>query len=399
MIIANKSQEKVIKEAVNWYLYGSDLVFQIAGNPGTGKSFVLHEIIRELGISPSRVAPMAYTGAAAIVMRLKGFPNAKTIHSWLLEPIQAPKYNDDGSLRMNNYFGIPEVGLGFRPKIKPFDQIDILVIDEGGMVPAEMLPLLQKHRIKILVAGDVDQLPPVSATPAFLYTGQVHYLTEIMRQSEGSGIIYLSQRILHDLPVHMGVYGDVLVIYNDEVTNDMIMGSDILICGKNETRQRLTDMVRHDIFGYGDGLPMHGERLVCRHNNWQIQRDGINLANGLVGIVENYPDPTSLGRKTFKIDFRPLLINSTFEGLVCDYDYFKAPFKDKQRLKFARFSEGEKMEYAYAITTHISQGSQYANGIYFEEYLNKEINRNLHYTGLTIFSNFCIYVKKRPMYH
>ena len=46
----------------------------------------MNEIISRLGLDMSQVAPMAYTGAAAIVMRTKGLFNARTIHSWLYEP-------------------------------------------------------------------------------------------------------------------------------------------------------------------------------------------------------------------------------------------------------------------------------------------------------------------------
>ena len=82
------TQEDIIQKAVNWYNFSSEQVFQISGNPGTGKSVVLNEIIRRLGIAPEDVAPMAYTGAASVVMRMKGLLNAKTIHSWLCYKIQ-----------------------------------------------------------------------------------------------------------------------------------------------------------------------------------------------------------------------------------------------------------------------------------------------------------------------
>lgn len=387
-----------MNDAVNWYYNGPDQVFQIAGNPGTGKSVMLNAIIDAAKIDRNRIAPMAYTGAAANVMRFKGFANARTVHSWLLTPVQEAVRDKNGSVIKNDYFNIPEVGLGFAPK--KLEDIDLIVIDEAGMIPAGPLQYaIEKHGIKILVAGDLDQLPPIGDKPAYLFSGKVHILDEIMRQARGSGIVYLSQRLKKGLPIHLGYYGDCYVVYDTDVTDKMVLNSDILICGKNETRQLLTDTIRKDIFHYGDGLPVHGERLVCRNNNWRLERDGINLTNGLVGCVSNYPDVTSFDKKTFTIDFKPNLINSVFEDLLIDYKYFSADFKDKQRLKYAKYSKGEKLEYAYAITAHISQGSQYANGMYFEEYLNKDINKNLHYTGITRFSNSCVYVKKKPKYY
>ena len=55
-------------------------------------------------------------------------------------------------------------------------------------------------------------------------------------------------------------------------------------------------------------------------------------------------------------------------------------------------SKLEMFEFGYASTTHISQGSQYFTGIYLEEHLHRDIQRNLNYTGITRFRNACIYV-------
>jgi hypothetical protein len=50
------------------------------------------------------------------------------------------------------------------------------------------------------------------------------------------------------------------------------------------------------------------------------------------------------------------------------------------------------MEYAYAITTHLSQGAQYSNGIYIQEHFPQDIQNNLNHVGASRFSNFLIYV-------
>ena len=396
MIMPSQEQSQVIKDAVNWYYNSSDLFFQISGGPGTGKSYLLHEIVKALNISPDKVAPMAYTGAAAIVMRRKGFPNSKTIHSWLLEPVECIK-KSNGQYQYNEYFNIPEVGVEFIPK--PLYGIDLIVIDEGFMVPDYIKDMLIKRNIKTIVAGDIDQLPPVKYRPAFFLTGEIHFLNEIFRQKAGSGIVYLSNRLKEDKPIHLGTYGDCTVIYDEDVTPDMIMASDIIICAKNDTRQGLTNLVRHDIFKYGDGLPLHGERLVCRNNNWKLEVDGINLANGLIGNVYNYPDVTGMDKGFFTIDFLPMYGNTPFKKVDVDYKYFNALFKDKITIKQSKWTRGDKLEYAYAITTHISQGSEFNNGIYYQEYLNKDINRNLWYVGITRFQEHCFFVKHRRRYY
>ena len=54
---------------------------------------------------------------------------------------------------------------------------------------------------------------------------------------------------------------------------------------------------------------------------------------------------------------------------------------------------GEAFEFGYVQTVHLAQGSQWKNGIYFEEFLPSN-NNQLHYTALSRFSNKCIYVKR-----
>jgi ATP-dependent exoDNAse (exonuclease V) alpha subunit len=74
-------------------------------------------------------------------------------------------------------------------------------------------------------------------------------------------------------------------------------------------------------------------------------------------------------------------------------------YEQRRKLKSSPYSVGEKFEYGYSSTVHLSQGSEYNNGIYFEEYLNPDINHRLNYVGASRFRNFLIYVKKRPSYY
>ena len=91
-------QEFIINEAVNWYLNSSSNLFQFTGPAGTGKSVVLNSIVARLGLTIDEIAPMSYIGASAIVMRRKGLYNARTIHSWLYNPIEKAKTDINGNV-------------------------------------------------------------------------------------------------------------------------------------------------------------------------------------------------------------------------------------------------------------------------------------------------------------
>lgn len=396
-IVLNRGQEDIVNKAIDWYHNSSEQIFQISGNPGTGKSVVLNSIIHKLNLKQEDVAPMAYTGAAAIVMRIKGLTNARTIHSWVYEVVEVPMLDKDLNPVMNTYFNTPMTKTIFRPKV--LKGIKLIVIDEGGSVPLSMRRHILNSGAKVLVAGDLDQLPPVADSPGFLFTGEVHVLTEIMRQAEGSAIIYLSQRAKNGLPIHLGNYGNCLVISEDEVTDEMYMSSSVVLCGKNTTRDYCTTHIRNDLLGIRGPLPVHGEKLLCRKNNWGIEYGGINLTNGLTGRVANYPDVSSYDGKTFVIDFIPDVDTSLlFPGIRGDYKYLNSTKAVRDDMKKLGYTNGNLFEFGYAQTVHLAQGSQWANGMYFEEYLNPQVNNKLNFVGISRFSHMAIYVKRKRKY-
>ncbi len=392
MITLTEEQEKLVEEAVDFYYNSSEQVFQYSGKAGTGKSVVMRAIIDRLGLTLDEVAPMSYIGAAAIVMRLKGFMNAKTIHSWLFKPDWIFDYDD-----MDLYLNRPKKKLVFVPDKSTTIGKKIICIDEAGSVPMSLKEEIESRGIKIIACGDLNQLPPVADNPAYLYSGKVHHLTQIMRQAEGSAIIYLANRILNDEPIEPGWYGNVAVIHPNELQDDMIYNAEIVLCGTNATREYFNNKIRK-MRGIDPSinLPMNGEQVICRKNNWLEGVDGINLANGLIGRVTNTPSVYGYDKDTFTIDFAPAMFPGVFKDLKCSFKYFNSSYKDKAYFKNGYYrTKGNLFELGYCITTHISQGSQFSHGIYVSEYMTRDINKHLDYTGITRFSNCCVYVLKR----
>lgn len=400
MIILNDGQKKVSDAAVDWYWNSSSTLFQFDGKAGTGKSVVLNDIINRLNLNPENVLPMAYTGQAAIVMRTKGMMNACTCHSGLFEPIETPVIDKmTGKVVMDEQFNVPMTTLKFVPKSFFDSSIKLFVIDEAWMVPKSFRKYIENTGIKTIVTGDSGQLPPIADEPAYLVDGSIYHLNQLMRQNADSPLIYLADRARNGKPIEIGEYGYVTVIYEDEV-NDMMMNmADIILCGKNKTRDNINKYVRGTIYKHKTDYPMFKERLICRKNNWGKVVDGISLANGLVGTVVMPPSVNGYEDGQLTIDFKPDLLNNVFRNLKINYNYLNAsygPLKDK--IKNSKFTKGELLEYAYASTVHLSQGSEYRFGMYFEEYLSPTIQNNLNYTAITRFKTSMIYVKHRPRY-
>ena len=397
-ISLNESQTRVFNDAINWWRLGTEQTFEISGPPGSGKTFLINHIIKALNINMDRIAPMSYTGSATINMRTKGMYNAGTIFSWLYVFKEIPVRNEKGEQIFDPVFNKPKFKMMFTPKTH-LENIDLIIIDEAGMVPKEMRTVIESMNIPVIAVGDLDQLPPVAGKAGYLTDeSRVHKLTEIMRQANDNTIIKFSQMLIKGNRLPHGKFKNVTVIYDDELNDDMISKSDIIICGKNSTRDQINNHVRHDMFGFTNSIPNLGERLVCRKNNWQIESGGINLTNGLVGNCVSMISPASFNHEnnTFKMSFKPDIVDTCFSNIDVDFRYMIADKKGRDALLETHFSEGNKFEFGYAITTHMSQGSEFNNGIYFEEYLNKNINNNLNYVGITRFKNHCIYVVKKP---
>lgn len=392
MITLTEEQEKLVEDAVKFYYSTSQQVFEYTGPAGTGKTMVMRAIIERLGLDIDEVAPMTYVGAAAIVLRTKGLINAKTIHSWLFSPVMVPDYN-----RIDKYTGKPYMRIKFVPKELAGKKL--ICIDEAGAVPITLKDEIERRGIKIIACGDLNQLPPVVGEPAYLYGKNIHRLTKIMRQAEGSGIVYLANKIINGERITPGLYGNVLVVTPDEVSDEMLTNARIIICGRNNTKEKINRNMRK-IYGIDpySKLPVYGEKVICRKNNWKVSSCDINLANGLSGFVANNPSVLDLqeNKNIFRLDFFIDSLNITFEDLECNFKYFNAPDpKDRELIKKNKFSRGECFELGYAITTHVSQGSQFSNGVYFSEYMGTpQFMRHLDYTGITRFSNTCIYVLK-----
>lgn len=395
-IILNNKQQQVIDEIDKWW-NSSEQVYEFGGYAGTGKSTVLIHAINNIGLSIDQVAPMSFIGQPSIVMRMKGLSNAKTIHSWLFEPVQDVMRDHEGNIVMDSYFNRPKMELTFAPK--RLDNKKLIVIDEAGAVPMYLKREIESRGIKIIATGDTGQLRPVGDNPAYLYDKDIIILDEIARQSDISGILYLAHRARKGLPIQEGFYGDAWVTTDDNLTDNMIINADVVLCGKNKTRDTINKRARNDILNITSQLPVRGEKLICRKNNWKIENDGINLANGLSGIVTNSPGVHAFDGEVFSIDFQPYMLNTPFENIEVDYKYLIANHEKRQMLKNNKYSRGEKFEYAYATTVHLSQGSEHNTGVFIEEVLHPKYHHNFLYTGITRFRQGVIIIKQKRKFY
>ena len=399
MFVLNSDQLFVVSEAVRWFKESPEQLFQYDGPPGSGKSVVLNAIVRELGLDIyTEVAPMSFIGAASLVMRTKGLFTARTAHSWCYDVTQVPRRDDKGNIIYKDNGDILYT-TKFLPKKSLDDRIKLIIIDEAYCMPLSMRATIEQFGIKILACGDQNQLPPVKDLPAFLVEGKIYHLTQVMRQIGIEDIIFIANRAMRNLPLLNGYYGHSMVIDREDLTDGMLMWADVVICCTNRTRDKINNHIRY-IKGYSGILPNYGERVVCRNNNWEqyeIDNFGneINLVNGLIGTVVNQPGVEDFNREnnTFKLLFQPDLVPECTFVANANYDYITSAHESRQFIKNDKYEEGIMFEFAYAITCHISQGSQFHKVIYIEESMGGNIQHCLNLVGPTRADQQLIYVK------
>lgn len=376
----------------HWWHKGTDQTFEISGAGGTGKTTLIKYFIDRIGLSYKNVLFVAFMGKAASIMARNGLP-AKTIHSAIYDYKEKMARDEKSGKIILKENGKPKMVHYFELKQHISKKIKLIVVDEASMVDEKMALDLLSFGIPVVALGDLNQLGPVFGNPFFLKNPNA-ILRQIMRQAEGSPIIWLSQQVLAGNELKYGVYGNSAVIPKKDITEYHFRNSDIVITGTNRLRYNINQYYREELKQIKKlEYPHINEKVMCRKNNWgQCIADGIYLTNGLTGFVDNiYRD--SFNGKTMKMDFRPDFIKKSFKNIEFDYIHMYSIPGQEEENKFAYFYD--KMEYAYAITCHSSQGSTFENVMYLHEDFMKtnDERKKLMYTAITRASNALIFVK------
>ncbi len=373
------------------------------GAAGTGKSTLVQELV---GGSRRPWLYAAYTGKAALVMRQKGCVGAQTIHSLIYRPdgdakskktaASAPVRQDRQDRRRFDWDSDPDPDadagpLRDQPVFRlwgesPLRDAPGIVLDECSMVDEEIGMDLLSFGKKILVCGDPHQLPPVSGGGFFTDGEPDFLLTEVHRQARESGILDLATHVREggDLQDRVGwssASGDCDVISRDHVPPTELMmrmvDADQVILGTNRSRHQFNDRYRR-LSQISSPTPVVGERVICLRNErraglfngsmWRVM-DARLLADGAIVEMDLL---TTDGTQPGEVTTRAWTHHFTGRERILDQ-------MGPRRMSHQEF------DYAYYITCHKAQGSQWDDVVLYDEsrVFDDDTRRRWLYTGIT----------------
>lgn len=377
-------QEKASELIQDWYKGSDEQTFILAGLAGTGKSTIISYVISELGINEElNVAYCAFTGKAAMVLRQKGIKGASTIHRLIYKPYTETDKDGNKILKFERREELPA-------------SIELIVVDEASMISRKIQEDLESYNVPIVYVGDHGQLPPVGDSFSDLMSRPNVKLEKIHRQAEGNPIIQAAMRVRqgNKIPMMTNLNNQFIKVPQYMVKDKHLTNVEQVICGKNVTRAKLNQEIRRALnIGNGTLLPVAGDRMICLRNDRESE-----LINGMMGITNQVEDS---GEKYLKIAFndeegypyqsyaglyrnrKPVHItnedtNERIPAVLIQKNTFLGERPDMHD------KDGIPFDFAYAITTHKSQGSQYDSILIYEEWLGDfDFHKRWLYTAIT----------------
>ena len=399
-------QKRAANAIAEWFLNTDDLKFVLTGYAGTGKTFLINHVVQNiLGLKAGTEAVFVTpTGKAATVLIRNGTV-AGTVHSLIYT-----RDEDDFDVDENGEI-IRKDRLSFVKKEKIDDKIRLIIVDEASMIGEEMLRDLLSFNVKCLFCGDNAQLPPVNDTCKILENPNAT-LTEIVRQAADNPIIKVATMAREGRFIPYGNYGDsVAVVHRNSLSpwdrERLFLKADQIICGRNKTRAELNAEIRaYKKIPAEAALPTEGEKVICTLNDWEKPLDSegrFHLVNGVIGTVADVKEGLDyLASMDFTADFADLPVRVSFDSAIFTEGFYAHGYGDKALTlsggtlvhesnfallhKFKVVSEETicRFEFAYAVTCHKAQGSEFDFVIVFDEsrVFGEERHRWL-YTAIT----------------
>lgn len=377
----------------------------ITGGPGTGKTTILRAVtmlLREMGYTVALAAP---TGRAAKRIKESTGYRGYTIHRLLEASID--EKNDEVIFRRNEENPL---------------EADAIIVDEASMIDVELMSRLLEACMdgtKLVLVGDVDQLPPVgpgSVLRDIIESEYIHttLLKSIFRQAEESKIVVSAHEINRgeepDLTYSEGddlifmpksTYAEVreeiakLAVYEEsQVITPTKRGQLGTVALNKMLQDRLNprEEWKQEVHKYrfeeddisDEKLNSDDPQISMRNDKMDNSNDEIfRLGDRVMQIKNNYG-------KQWKIEAVDIEGSGLFNGDMGKIieidplnDIISVEFDEGKVAKYER-KDFKELQLSYAITVHKSQGSEFQMVVMPVANFGPVLGtKNLLYTGIT----------------
>lgn len=370
--------------------------FVLKGYAGTGKTFIMQEVIARCSVrQQNRFAFTTPTNKAAKVLR------AVTGRACTIFALLGLRIEKNGELKTL-------VG-GEKPA--DLSEIDVIFLDEASMINRFLFKLLgeiaSESHVKIVFIGDKGQLPPVGEIDSPVWVEENGAaLTQVMRHDNQILTLVTAIRdqieswtpsieIKSDHSATQGVWKCTKATFKQSIVDAATKGgfSDgskaKVIAWRNVRVAEYNDLIRYSIFGAiaQPGYYVPGDRIVAtapckRVDDALLSTDDEAIVEGVINTLHpmepRYAAVELKCRTETNATIRLLVLHPSAQALYdadCQEIAHAAKGNPKLWKKFWALKElFHEIKYAYATTAHRAQGSTYET--VFVDYLDILYNRN-----------------------
>lgn len=315
----------------------------LTGGPGVGKTTIIREIVSNLEAEypDLNIYLLSPTGKAA--KRIKETfsdqnINISTIHKFL---------------------GYGHI-LTYR-ELKLIRNADFILIDEASMLDIEifeqLLSYIDIERTKIVLVGDVNQLPSIKAGNLLADLISIGVHTEVLTKNHRSqGSLDINGKSINN--------GNIELIEDENFIIDIVPKEDICdIAGNNTESDIILTAYRVET---RDGSAGIINKIVQQRHFGQLLYSKFHIGDEIIIVETNYKQGYFNGETGTIISF-------------LNKEEYLVDLGDRQVI----VKNEKDIELGYAITTHKSQGSEYDYPLICIPEFNAFITRRLLYTAIT----------------
>jgi len=382
-MILNEQQSQAVSDIIDFIDNGDPNTFYLLqGKAGTGKTTIIGHVLRQFRNLPSVAITLSHKAKHVIRQALRKAGDTGTECTTIASFLQMEFNYETGRFVASK-----------SPGGQNLLNSKIIVVDEASMVNEEALELIMvnKHEhCKVIMLGDIGQLPPIRTKENPYYMGRFHLignkspvflsaqrsiLTERVRQGEESPILPFADLFWHNsqsdnvvrqpasdrtniitskgalvfVPAISEIMSDIIDMFKIAV-QDFQPNMCKVVCYRNIIRKQINTIVHEALFG--DKLYGKGEILIFNDSwNGEFDADKFSFENSEeVQVIESYES-----RETITLAFGSYTKSLTKEEFEEELAMQKKrkdanPFNREPEIK--RYQERElvkKFEYRYHV--------------------------------------------------